>query len=143
MLMKKFTYYKEKHRSYSSYFKEIGLEVNAAKTKYMVMSQDQNAGRSHNIKIDNSSFERVEQLKYLGTSLTHQYSIQEEIRSSLKSGNASYHLVQKLVCSSFLSKNIKIKIYRNISLSLVVYWYETWSFILREECRLSLLEKRV
>ena len=37
------------------------LEVNADKTKYMVMSQDQNAGQSHNIKIDNSSFERVEQ----------------------------------------------------------------------------------
>jgi len=36
--------------------KETGLEVNADKTKYMVMSRDQNAGRIHNIKIDNSSF---------------------------------------------------------------------------------------
>jgi hypothetical protein len=42
--------------------KEIGLEVNADKTKYMVMSRDQNAGRSHSMKIDNSSFERVEEL---------------------------------------------------------------------------------
>jgi len=41
--------------------KETGLEVNADKTKYMVMSLDQNAGRSHNIKTDNSSFERVEE----------------------------------------------------------------------------------
>jgi hypothetical protein len=41
--------------------KEIGIGVNANKTKYMVMSSDQNTGRSHNIKIDNSSFERVEQ----------------------------------------------------------------------------------
>ena len=46
--------------------KEIGLEVNADKTKYMVMSRDQNAGRSHNMKIDNMSFERVEVFKYLG-----------------------------------------------------------------------------
>ena len=46
--------------------KEIGLEVNADKTKYMVMSRDQNAGRSHSIKTDNSSFERVEEFKYLG-----------------------------------------------------------------------------
>ena len=45
--------------------KEIGLEVNADETKYMVQSRDQNAGRSHNIKIDNSSFDRVEQFKYL------------------------------------------------------------------------------
>jgi len=45
--------------------KENGLEVNADKTKYMVMSQDQNAGRGHNIKIDNRCYERVEELKYL------------------------------------------------------------------------------
>jgi hypothetical protein len=54
------------------------------KTKYMVMSRDQNAGQSHNIKIDNSSFQKVEQFKYSGTTLTHQNSIQEEIRSKLK-----------------------------------------------------------
>jgi len=43
--------------------KEIGLEVNADKTKYMVMSRDQKAGRSHSMKTDNSSFERVEEFK--------------------------------------------------------------------------------
>jgi len=47
--------------------KEIGLDVNADKTKYMVMSQDQNAGQSHSMKTDNSSYERVEEFKYLGT----------------------------------------------------------------------------
>ena len=50
--------------------KETGLEVNADKTKYMVMSRDQNAGPSHNMKIGYSSFERVERFKYLGTNLT-------------------------------------------------------------------------
>jgi hypothetical protein len=54
----------------------------------MAKSRDQNAGRSHNIKNDNSSFERVEQLKYLGTSLKDQNSIQEEIKCKMKSGNA-------------------------------------------------------
>jgi hypothetical protein len=73
--------------------KEIGLEVNADKTKYMFMSQDQNAGRTHNIKIDGSFSEMVEELKYLGTTLTYQNSIQEEMKSRLKSGNACYHLV--------------------------------------------------
>jgi len=51
--------------------KEIGLEVNAGKTEYMVMSRDQNVGQMHNIKTDNCSFERVEQFKYLGTTLTN------------------------------------------------------------------------
>ena len=45
---------------------EIGLEVNAHKTKYMVKSWDQNAGRTHSMKTDNSSFERVDEFKYLG-----------------------------------------------------------------------------
>jgi len=46
--------------------------VNADKTKYMIMFQDQNVGRNHNVEIDNSSFERVEEFKYLGTALTNQ-----------------------------------------------------------------------
>ena len=49
--------------------KETGLEVNAERSKYMVMSRDQNSGQNHNIKLDNKSFERVEQFKYLVTTL--------------------------------------------------------------------------
>ena len=90
--------------------KEIGLEVNADKTKYMVMSHDQNAGQSHSTKTDNSSFERVEEFKYFGITLTNQNSITEEIKSRLKSGNACYHSLQNLLSSSLLSKNLKIKI---------------------------------
>jgi len=71
--------------------KEIGLDVNANKTKYMVMPRDQHAGRSHSMKTDNISFERVEDFLYLGTNLTNQDSIQEEIKSELNSGNACCH----------------------------------------------------
>ena len=59
----------------------------------MVVSRDQNAGQSHSIKTDNSPFERVEEFKYLGTTLTNQNSIQEEIKSRLQSGKACYHSV--------------------------------------------------
>ena len=71
--------------------KEIGQEVNADKTKYMVLSRDQNAGWGHSVKTDNSSIERVEEFKYLETTSTDQNSIQEEIKSRLKLGNACYH----------------------------------------------------
>ena len=84
--------------------KEVGLEANADKTKYMVMSRDQNAGRCHNIKIDNSPYERLEELKYLGTTITNQNSIQEEIKNRLKSWNVCYQSVQNLLSSSLLSK---------------------------------------
>jgi hypothetical protein len=57
--------------------KEIELEVNTDKTKYMVMSRDRNAEWGHGVKTDNRSIERVEELKYLGATLTDQNSIQE------------------------------------------------------------------
>jgi len=123
--------------------KETGLEVNADKTKYMVMSGDQNAGQSHSTKTDNSSFERVEQFKYLGTTLTDQNPVQEEIKSRWQSGNACCHLVQNVLSSSLLSKNINIKIYRTVMLCAVLYGCETWSLTLREERRLKVLENRV
>jgi len=99
------------------------------------MSRDQNAGRSHSMKIDNSSFERVEEFKYLETTLRDQNSILEEIKSRLKTGNACYHSVQNLLSSRLLSKNLKIKIYRTIILPVVLYECETWSLTLREELR--------
>jgi hypothetical protein len=91
-----------------------GLEVNADETKYMVMSRSQMAGRSHSIKNDNSSYERAKDFNYLGTTLTNQNSIHEEVKRILKSGNACYHSKQNLLSSSLLFKNIKIKIYGTI-----------------------------
>jgi len=87
--------------------KENGLEVNADKTNYTVISRDQNAGRSHNIKTDNSSFERVEEFKYLGKTLTNQNSIQEEIKSRLKSGNDCYHSLQNFFVLQFPIQKFK------------------------------------
>ena len=98
---------------------ETGLAVNADKTKYMIMSRDKNAGQSHSIKNDNSSFARVEEFKYLGTTSTNQNSIQEEFKSRLKSGNTCYNSVLNLLSSSLLSKNLKT--HRIIILPVVLY----------------------
>jgi hypothetical protein len=68
--------------------KATGLDVNAYKSKYMVMSRDQNVGQSHSTKIDNSLFKSVEEFKYLETIVKNQNNIQEETKSRLKSGNA-------------------------------------------------------
>ena len=121
---------------------EIGLEVNAVETKYMVMSLGQYVGWSHRINIDYSSFERVEHFGYLGTTLTYQNSMQEDNKSRLKSGNACCHSVQNLLSSSLLSKSVKIKIYRSIILPVVLYGFETWLLTLKEERKLRMLENR-
>jgi hypothetical protein len=90
--------------------KEVGLEVNAEQIKYMLLSRHQNAGQNHDIKINNRSFENVAQFKYLGTTVTNQNLIQEEIKRP-KSGNACYHSVKNLLSSCLLFKNVKIRIY--------------------------------
>ena len=78
----------------------------------------------------------MEEFKYLGTTLTNQNSIQEEIKSRVKLWNACYYSVQNLLSSSLLSKKLKIKIYRTTILHVVLYGCETWSLTLREESRL-------
>jgi hypothetical protein len=69
--------------------KKIGLEVNAFKSKHMVMSWYQNEWRSHNIKIDNSSFQSLLDFKFWGKTLTNQNCVQEEVKGRFKSGNAA------------------------------------------------------
>ena len=109
----------------------------------MTMFRDQNAGRIRSMKMDNSPIERVEEFKYLGATLTNQNSIQEEIKSRLKLGNACFYSVQNLLSSSLLSKTVKIKIYRTMIFPVVLYGCETLSLTLREERRLGVFENRV
>jgi hypothetical protein len=85
----------------------------------------------------------VEEFRYLGTALTNQNSFQEEIKSRFKSGMACHLSVQNLLSSILLSTGIKIKIYRSIILTVVLYECEIWSLTLREECRPRVFYKRV
>jgi hypothetical protein len=73
--------------------KEVGLERNVEKSKYLLLSCHQNAGQNHYIKIANRSSENVAQLKYLRTTVTNHSFIHEEIKRGLNSGNVCYHAV--------------------------------------------------
>ncbi|KAJ4427741.1 hypothetical protein ANN_25394 [Periplaneta americana] len=123
--------------------KEIGLEVNPEKTKYMIMSRDENIVRNGNIKIGNLSFEEVEKFKYLGATVTNINNTREEIKHRINMGNACYYSVEKLLSSSLLSKNLKVRIYKTVILPVVLYACETWTVTLREEHRLRVFENKV
>jgi hypothetical protein len=120
--------------------KEVGLQANVEKTKYMLLSRRQNAGQSHSITIADRCFENVAQFRYLGTTITNQNLIQKEIKRRLTSGNAYYHSVQKTLSSRPLYKNVKIKICKTIILPVVLYGCETWPLTLREEHGLRVFE---
>jgi hypothetical protein len=123
--------------------KEIGLEINVDKTNSMLLSCYQNVGQNRDMKIANRSFENVSQFKYLGTTVTNQNLIQEEIKRRWNSGNACYHSVQNLLSSRLLSRNLKFRICKTIILPVVLYGCETWALTLREEHGLRVFENRV
>jgi hypothetical protein len=79
--------------------RDVGLEINAELTKYMIMSRHPNSGQNQNIRIANESFENVAEFKYLGATLTNQDDVHDESKSRLNSGNACYHSVQNLLFS--------------------------------------------
>jgi hypothetical protein len=79
--------------------KEVGLEVNTERNKYMLLSRHQNAGKNIYIKICKRWFENVPQFRYLGTMITNQNLIHEEIKRRLNSGSICYHSVRTFVLS--------------------------------------------
>jgi hypothetical protein len=103
------------------------------------MHRHLNSGQNQNMRIANESFENVAKFKYLGTTLTNQNYILDEIKSRLNPRNACYYSVQNLLSSRILSRNLKIKIYKTVTLPVVLYGCETWSLTLGEEHRLGFL----
>jgi hypothetical protein len=91
----------------------------------MVMFQDHHAVQDYSIYIGNKSYGRVEHFKYLGTSLTNQNTIDEDIKCRMQSGNACYYAMQNLLSSCLLSKHIKVKIYRTVILPILYGFYHS------------------
>jgi sorting nexin-29 len=123
--------------------RDVGLEINAEKTMYMIVSHNPNPGQNQNIRIANESFENVAKFTYLGTLLTNQNDIHDEIKNRFNLGNACYYSIQNLLSSYLISKNLKIKIYKTVILPVMPYGCEIFSLLLREEPRLRVFENRV
>jgi hypothetical protein len=109
--------------------REVGLEVNTEKMKYMLLSHHQNAGQSHDTRFANRWFQNVAKFKYLGTTAKKENLIQEEIKSRFNSCNVCYHSVQNILSSHLLSKNIKTKIYNvrfevstAVTMMIIIFW---------------------
>jgi hypothetical protein len=82
--------------------RDVGIEINAEKTKYTIMSHHQISGQNWSIRTGNESFENMAKFKYLGMTLTNQNDIHDEIKSKLSSENACCYSVQNLLPSCLI-----------------------------------------
>jgi hypothetical protein len=123
--------------------KEIGLTVNAEKTKYIVMSRDQHAGKNHNRRKRNTSLKRVGQFTCSGTTLRRQNSIHGELKSRLKSRNAYKHSMKNLLFLSLLSRNTKDQDTQKCNFEWCFVRYVACSLNLSEKHRLRVFDSRV
>jgi hypothetical protein len=115
--------------------RKVDLEVNTEKTMCMVILVTKMQDKKHSLLIANTSLKSVTKFKYLGTTITNQSRIQEEIKNRLNLQHAYDHSFQSLLFSCLISKNLEIKIYKTVILPVVLYGCETWSLTLREEHR--------
>jgi hypothetical protein len=120
----------------------VGLEANEEKTECMLLYRHQKAGQTPDTKVTNRPFKNVAQFRYLERTVANQTLSQEEIKRRMNSSNACYYLVQSLISSRLLLKNVKIRIYKTI-LFAVSHACETWCLTLGKEHRLRVFENRM
>ena len=143
MLGKNLQTVRENAENFIKASKDIDLKVNSEEIKYMIISRLQNIIQNQNIVIGNLSFENVEKFRYLGVTATNTNAIHEEIKRRINMGNACYYSLEKILLFRLLSKKLKVKTYKIIILSVVLYGCETWSLTLREGHRLRVFENKV
>ncbi|KAJ4446760.1 hypothetical protein ANN_13457 [Periplaneta americana] len=121
---------------------KLGFKINTKKSKFTSITIRQN-DRVKEVKMRTYKFEKVEKFKYLGATVTNRNDTREEIKHRINMGNACYYSVEKILSSSLLSKNLKVRIYKTVILPVVLYGCEAWTLTLREEHRLRVFENKV
>uniref|UniRef100_A0A8D8YS40 Craniofacial development protein 2 n=1 Tax=Cacopsylla melanoneura TaxID=428564 RepID=A0A8D8YS40_9HEMI len=122
---------------------ELGLIVNENKSKYMVMSADENRRKPKDLEIGQRKFEGVAQFKYLGDTLDHQVRIDIAIKERITSGNKAYFANLNLLKSKIINRKTKIKIYKTLIRPVVTYGGETWTLKQEDQEKLRRFERKI
>ncbi|KAI5714830.1 hypothetical protein M8J77_006182 [Diaphorina citri] len=122
--------------------KPFGLEVNFEKTKYMIFSREENTN-TQTLNIGRHNLERVENFKYLGSTLREDNTIEAEILSRINSGNRARFALKKMLSSKLLTWTSKIRIYKTLIQPVIVYGAETWTLTKKMESKLMVFENAV
>jgi hypothetical protein len=122
---------------------EIGLRINSDKTKYMLLSRKGPSGQHRNIIINGTTYKQCSSCKYLGSLITEDDNMKEEIRSRIAAGNRCYLALQSVFKTRSLSKNLKSKVYRTTVRPAVMCGSKTWALLKEDEESLRRWERKI
>jgi sorting nexin-29 len=120
----------------------MGLLVNEAKTKYIVISR-QVYYLKNNIKVNGYSFEQVEEFKYLGVNINEKNNMHNEIKLRMSAANRSYYAMKEMFSSKLLSRQTKERLYITYLRPITTYASETWASTKGDEEKLSSFENKM
>ena len=123
--------------------KEVGLEVNEDKTKYMVATKNPRPRVRQNVTINEYNFEVVKEFKYLRTIITSENKYEKDVAARIIAGNRAYYSLRTLLKSKILSRPAKIRVYKTIIRPTITYGSETWTLNQRETTKLLVLERKI
>ncbi|KAJ4427940.1 hypothetical protein ANN_23950 [Periplaneta americana] len=123
--------------------RNMGLTINQSKTKYMACGKANLENMPSSITIGRYDFERVDEFKYLGSTVTHSNDISYEIKQRLMAANTAYFALRKLLCSRILSRTTKITIYKTLIRPVLAYAAETWSLTKKDAGNLDAFERKI
>ena len=123
---------------------KAGLEINTQKTKYMYTSTSKEEAQTENvIKVRNHTFEKVNNFKYLGATITENNEILAEIKERITAGNKAYYSSHNMLKNKNISRKTKKNIYKTIIRPVVTYGSETWTLTKSAETVLNTWERKV
>jgi hypothetical protein len=119
----------------------MGLLVNEAKTKYMVMSSQ--VTPKNNIKVNGYSFEQMEEFKYLGVNINEKNNMHNEIKIRMCAANRSYYAMEEMFSSMLLSCRTKERLYFTYLRPIATYACEIWASTKGDKEKLSNFERKM
>lgn len=123
--------------------KKMGLEINAGKTKWMLMSTSERKRKADDVTVANMSFENVQNFTYLGADLNSANKASDEIDRRLMIGNRAYFANLKMLKSRLLSRSTKLRIYKTLIRPVVTYGAETWNISASDANKLRIFERKI
>lgn len=116
-----------------------GLKMNLKKTKFMIITKREDI--QVNVLIDDTTMERVQKYKYLGSWLTENLDQSAEIKARIEIARASFVKLKKCLCSGDINLKLRLRMLRGYIFATLLYGSEAWTLKKAEMEKLEAFER--